>query len=329
MNRRQVLALDFDLPDVEADYWIRIHRLAMACRFEVLLSGEDSGHLAAAREALDEVARVEDCLTLFRDTSEVVRLNERAGREAVDVSEPLAELLRLCRDLHGGTEGAFDATSTPLSRCWGFSTRAARLPAEAEIAAALARVGMQDVELDPARPRVRFRREGLELGFGSVGKGFALDRAARVLRGAGVRHALLSGGKSSALALGGRAGGFSVALASPSEPERPLARLRLRDAALGTSGAGIQFLEAGGRRYGHVIDPRSGWPAEGVLSASVVAGTAAAADALSTAFLIGGIPLAERYCAGNPGVLALVTPDDGTLAPRAIGAHPGALVEPA
>lgn len=329
MNRRQALSLDFDAPDIEADYWIRIHRIAMACRFEILLSGEHGRYVPAAHEALDEIGRIEECLTIFRDASEVVRLNERAAREDVAVSEALFALLLVCRDLHAATEGAFDATSTALSRCWGFSRRAARLPSEQEIAAARARVGMEAVALDAARRGVRFRRDGIELSFGSIGKGFALDRAADVLMARGVRHALLSGGKSSALAVGGRDGGFAIEIASPQAQRAPLARLRLRDAALGTSGAGIQFLETNGRRYGHVLDPRTGWPASGVLSASVVATEAATADALSTAFLIGGAALAERYCASHPGVLALVTPDDGSCRARAIGSHPGATLEEA
>ena len=108
---------------------------------------------------------------------------------------------------------------------------------------------------------------------------------------------------------------------------RPLARLRLRDVALGTSGAGEQFVIADGTRYGHVIDPRTGWPASGVLSASVVTSSAADADALSTAFLVGGVELAERYCADHPGVLALVTPDDGSDVPLVIGKVEGVFVQ--
>ena len=103
----------------------------------------------------------------------------------------------------------------------------------------------------------------------------------------------------------------------------------LRDAALGTSGAGEQFVVADGTRYGHVIDPRTGWPAAGVLSASVIASSAAVADALSTAFLVGGVELAERYCAEHPGVMALVTPDDGSYTPRVFGNVAGAIVRTA
>jgi thiamine biosynthesis lipoprotein len=173
---------------------------------------------------------------------------------------------------------------------------------------------------------VRFACSGVELNFGAIGKGHALDRAGRLLQRGGVRHALLSAGRSSVLALGGRDGGFLIDLVSPQARSR-LARLRLENAALGTSGAGVQFAEVGGRRYGHVLDPRTGRPCSGVLSASVVAGDAATADGLSTAFLVGGLELAQRYCAAHENVLALITLDDGSERPCRVGGHDGAFVE--
>jgi thiamine biosynthesis lipoprotein len=106
-----------------------------------------------------------------------------------------------------------------------------------------------------------------------------------------------------------------------------LALLRLRQGALATSGAGEQFFELHGRRYGHVIDPRTGWPAAGVLSVSVVAADAASADALSTAFLVGGPALAEEYCTRHPGVLAVMTLEADAGRPLLFGAHPGVQVE--
>jgi thiamine biosynthesis lipoprotein len=131
------------------------------------------------------------------------------------------------------------------------------------------------------------------------------------------------------LALGGRDGGWVVDVRSRQVKRDRLARLRLRGAALGTSGAGEQFVVAEGTRFGHVLDPRTGMPAAGVLSVSVAAPQAAAADALSTAFLVGGADLARRYCEEHPGHLALVTPDDGSEQPRAFGHCPGATLEAA
>jgi thiamine biosynthesis lipoprotein len=308
----------------DAGYRIRVHRRAMACRFEITLAASGGPFVAAARSALDEIDRLEDELSVFRGTSAISALNARAADGPVAVSASLVELLAHCADVHRDTGGAFDITTTPLSRCWGFLRREGRLPEAAEIDAARALVGLDAVSLDRERGTVAFTRRGVELNLGAIGKGYALDRAAGVLRQAGVGHALLSAGSSSLVAIGGGEAGWLIDLVSSLVPGRAIASVRLRDAALGTSGAGEQFVIAGGRRYGHVIDPRTGWPAAGVLSASVVASDAARADALSTAFLVGGLALAERYCASHPGVLAVVTPDDGSGRPAVFGSHPGA-----
>lgn len=328
-SRRALLRMDFETPAPAAGHWIRLQRTAMACRFTILLSGEDARHVPAARDELDEVERIEAALTVFRETSDLVRLNRTAAVAPVAVDPETFALLALCRDLHAETGGAFDITSTPLSRCWGFLAREGRLPASEEIEAARARVGMDGVTLDASRRTVHFQRPGLELNLGSIGKGYALRRIGQRLLGAGVAHALLSAGGSSVCAIGGRDGGWPIDICSRQVPGRPLARLRLRNGALGTSGAGEQFVESGGARYGHVIDPRTGRPAEGVLSASVVHRDAAMADALATAFCVGGAALARRYCAAHPNTLALLTPADAPARTEVIGAYPGAALEAA
>jgi FAD:protein FMN transferase len=320
------------------DYWIRVHRRAMACRFEITLASQHAVWVPAARAALDTIDRLEAELSVFREDSAISRLNRRAalhdegdGLEvAVEIDQDLFRLLERCHDLHRDTGGAFDITSTPLSRCWGFLQREGRVPSAEAIDVARARVGFDRVALDPARRTARFQHSGIELNLGAIGKGYALDCVAVEMRRAGVTDALLSAGRSSLLAIGGGARGWDVEVVSARVTQegapRPLARLRLRDVALGTSGAGEQFVIADGTRYGHVIDPRTGWPASGVLSASVVTSSAADADALSTAFLVGGVELAERYCVDHPGVLALVTPDDGSNVPLIFGRTAGASV---
>lgn len=326
LSRRDLFRVPPPAEPLPSGYLIRIYRQAMACRFEVTLPGEDARHVAAARAALDLVDAIEAHLTVFRDTSPLVRLNHLARRDWTPIDADLFALLDTCRDLHAGTGGAFDVTTTPLSRCWGFLRREGRLPAVPEVEAALGSVGMDGVELDPASGRVRFRKPAMELNLGAIGKGYALDRVAKDLRRRDVRHALVSAGRSSLLALGGRGNDWTVDVRSPRARGR-LARVTVRDGALGTSGAGEQFVEVEGVRYGHVLDPRTGWPASGVLSATVVTGSAAAADALSTAFLVGGAELAQQYCAAHSGVLALVTPDDGSERPIVFGRYPGAILE--
>src|SRR5262249_19183797 len=143
LTRRELLALAREPapPRDDSGHWIRVSRTAMACRFEVTLSGEDARHVPAARAALDAVDRIEDRLTVFRETSEVARVNREGGAGEVEASPLLFDLLVRCHTLHAETEGAFDPTSAPLSRCWGFLARQGRLPPAEDIEAARRRVG--------------------------------------------------------------------------------------------------------------------------------------------------------------------------------------------
>ena len=335
ISRRSLLRFRFadeqPAPRRRADHWVRVHRTAMACRFEVVLPGQNAHAVGAATAALDEADRLEALLTVFRDTSEISRLNRvaRTGGEAIDVDPAVVGLLHRCRALHAATGGAFDITSTPLSRCWGFLKREGRLPSPEAIAEARSQVGMDRVRFHEAEPERRISfAPPVELNLGSIGKGYALDRMGVLLRRRGVEDALLSAGGSSMLAIGDDGGeGWPIDLRPRRVARSRVARVRLRNAALATSGAGEQFVEVDGVRYGHVIDPRTGWPASGVLSASVITCDAATADALSTAFLVGGADLAAAYCEGHAGTLALLVLDDGRGELRRFGHHAGADIE--
>ncbi len=303
-------------PGFEAGYWVHLHRAAMACRFEITLPGELAQHLDAAKDALDEIDLLEEQLTIFRDSSELSAINRDAAQGPVVVEPRLHALLRLCRALHRESGGAFDITSAPLSRVWGFLRRQGRLPSEEEIASARAVVGMDKVKLGEkpgATPEeklktVRFTRPGVSLNLGAIGKGYALDRIAEGLYRRGVDTALLSSGSSSLRAIGaGPTGeGYQVGLRDPSDHTKRYGTVTLADNALGVSGSGEQYFEHAGRRYGHIIDPRSGWPVQGPALVAVTAPCAALADALATAFYVGGASVAERYAQLHPQVSAVI-----------------------
>ena len=325
LTRRNFLSFDFGDRRGDNGHWVRVHRLAMACRFEVMLSSDDAADMAAARAALDVADDLESLLTVFRQ-SPVVEVNRRAALDEIPVTATLFSLLARSAELYADTAGAFDVTSTPLSRCWGFLQREGRLPEPGAVEAARAVVGMPHGRRDPQTMGVRFAKPGVELNFGAIGKGFALDRMGEELRKRGATRALLSAGRSSVLALGGRGRGWPVDL-RPRLASRRVGRLWLKNAAVGTSGAGEQFVEVDGRRYGHVIDPRSGQPAAGVLGASAITRDAATADALSTAFLIGGPALAREYCAAHPETLAVLVLDEPGERTEVFGRCSGATLE--
>jgi thiamine biosynthesis lipoprotein len=300
----------------------------MACRFEVTLDGEARTDIPAASRALMEADRLEALWSVFRDDSLMSGINLHAADGPVCIDAELHALLVRCAAWHADTGGAFDITSTPLSRCWHFLDRAPRVPEPDELAAARERVGATGIVLDESgnSPTVRFARKGMALNLGAVGKGYAVSRIAGVLAAGGVRDALVSAGGSSVAALGGRGRGWPIAVCTGGTHRRPIANLWLRDAAMATSGAGEQGVEIEGVRYGHIIDPRSGWPARGVRSVTVVAGDGADADALATACFVGGVPLAERLCASHSDVLVVMLPDADARA-RIMGRRYGAHVE--
>ena len=308
-------------------YWLHVNRRAMACRFEVTLPTWAQQGVPVATNALNEIDGLEDQLSVFREDSEVSRINRIAANEPVTVEQSLFELLSLCRQLHGETAGAFDITSGPLTRCWGFLRRSGRVPANEEIDEARLLVGSEKMLLDRQAKTIRFARQGVEINLGSIGKGYALDRIALSLRER-VGSALLNAGASSICAVGAgeRSEGWRVGLRNPRRRSQRLGVLRLRDCALSTSGSEEQSFECQGRRYGHIIDPRTGWPAETVTSVSVIARSAAISDALATAFYVGGRKLAEDYCNAHPDVLAIMLERDSAR-PIVIGENRDCRVE--
>jgi thiamine biosynthesis lipoprotein len=294
---------------------LEARRRAMACEFAVLYHESDRHLAEAVLEAFDEIDRIESLLTIYREQSEVLELNRLAAAGPIFIEPELFQLIELATKLHRETDGAFDITATPLSRVWGFLKREGRLPSDEEIAAALELVDMSRVMLDPADQSVQFRHSGIEINFNALGKGYALDRAANLLTERGADNYLWHGGRSSVLARGANRGddhnGWSIGLRNPLEPQNYLAEFHLRNQALGTSGGATQFFEHDGHRYSHIIDPRTGWPASGVYTATVIAPTAAEADALSTAAFVLGPEHISPLLAKRPDIaVALVCPSD-------------------
>jgi thiamine biosynthesis lipoprotein len=292
----------------------------MACEFELFLNaGQHEAAVETALGAFDLLETLEAQLTVYRETSELLEINRTAAAGSVGVEPRLFALLELAQGLYRATGGAYDITSGPLSKVWGFSRRAGAIPDQATLDEALAHVGGEAVELDATRQTVRFTRPGVELNLGSIGKGYALDRCQELMTAGGVANFLWHGGQSSVLARGSAAGapagsGWTVGLRHPLRDERRLAEIRLVDQALSTSGSGVQFFRHQGKRYGHILDPRTGWPAEGMFSSTVIAPTAAEADALSTAFYVLGVERTLEYCEGRPeiGVILLYPSASGS-----------------
>ncbi len=281
----------------------------MGCEFELVLAGQEPDELlAAGYEALEEIDRIGQQLSHYLAISDLSYLNAMGGRSPVRVEPRLYELLERARELSEETGGAFDPTIGPLVKLWGFYQNDGAVPPPEAIAWTLQVVGMKHLIFDPEWNSIQFDREGIELNLGAIGKGYAVQRAADLLRERGVENALIHGGSSTICALGAPPGEehWLVGLRHPERPSERLGTIRLRDEALSTSGGYEQFFVANGRTYSHLLDPRTGYPAEGLLSASVITPGGTESDALSTAFFIMGIEGATEYCQTHPEARAVL-----------------------
>lgn len=305
MNMESPPESDNDKPTVSVVPPIcRLGVPAMGCLFEVMIWHEDAEwSVGVAREALAEIERLDRQLSHYRDDSDIARLNARAHWEWVRVEPSLFRLLERCKEWSDATDGAFDITTGALLECWGFHRGAGRVPHDDEISNALKATGMDAVLLEPAQCMVHFSRPHLTLNLGAVGKGFALDQAASVLRFYGVQSALLHGGRSTILALGHPpdADAWRFDIRDPRDRRNLVASVALRDAALSTSGSYEQYVEADGMRYGHILDPQTGRAVSGVVLCSAIADTAARSDALSTALFVMGPERARRWAERTAG----------------------------
>ncbi|MCE9563720.1 MAG: FAD:protein FMN transferase [Planctomycetes bacterium] len=309
---------------------IRVSRRAMATTFEVAIpAGTHPEPIAAATAALDLIDELEDQMTVYREHSEVVQLNETASVTSVEVEPQLFELFTRCAGWTHESEGAFDIATGAIIKAWGFFKREGRVPSPSERIEAMNRTGFRHVILNPETHTVKFRVPGLEINLGAVGKGYALDRAAHLLRTEwGVTSALLHGGGSSVYAIGGPPGdlrGWPIQLRHPTDTNASLGTVYLRNRGLGTSAATFQFFEYKGQKLGHLLDPRTGWPAQGIQSVSVTATTAAEADAISTAVFVLGLAGTEKLLHLKPGLGVVLLPEQDpslTPPPRGEGLNP-------
>jgi len=295
-----------------------IARRAMACEFSVFLPPTTPNALDAGQAALAEIEDMEDLLTVYRPTSDMSYVNQHAADRPVHVDERLFRLLERAAVLSEQTGGAFDVSAGALIKAWGFFAGPKRVPTDSERMDALARSGMKNVEFDSSARTVRYRAAGLEINLGSIGKGYAIDRAVRRMRDEFcVNRALMQGGLSSLYGLGSPLSddrGWLIGIQNPYDLDRLIATVRLHDRALATSGTANQYFESGGRRYGHVLDPRSGMPADELACVSVLAPDAATADALSTALFVMGLDKAADFCHHHSEIAALIMlkPESGS-----------------
>lgn len=268
----------------------------MGTEVRIVLYASTADHAArAAGAAFRRIAQLDSLLSDYRDDSELAWLTARAGGTPTPVSADLLAVLQRAVALSAETGGAFDVTVGPLVRLWREARRTGRLPDTAAIQAATARVGWRHVLIDSAAHTARLALPGMQLDLGGIAKGYAADQALRAL---GIEHAMV--------AIGGE---IVVGRAPPGEPGWRIAvepadsahrEIVLVDAAVSSSGDTEQFVEIGGVRYSHVVNPRTGLGLTDRAAATVVASDGITADALATAVTVLAASRRESFIAAHP-----------------------------
>jgi len=256
--------------------------------------GERDAATSAITAAFDEIRRVDSLMSLHRADSDLSKLNATAAQQPVVVSPDLFLVISNALQIARETDGAFDPTVAPLTKLWGFLWKDHRLPTDSELVSVLPQVNYKLVALDPQHRAVHFKTNGVSLDLNAIAKGYAVDCAINKLRSLGISNAMVRAGGD--LRVIGAPPGQS---AWPIEIEDPIKRakrrtLKLRDAALSTSGSYENYFVANGKRYSHILNPRTGQPVEGIASCSVIAPTCMESDAWATALFVLGPETALR-----------------------------------
>lgn len=261
--------------------------------------------------AFDEVDRIDRLMSHYKAESELSRVNREAARGPVKADRELFDLIADAMRYSRDSDGAFDITVGPLMKAWGFFNGDGHVPTAEGLADARARVGAAHVTLNARDQTIAFDRAGVELDLGGIAKGYAVDRVVELLKQHEVAAALISAGGSTVYGFGAPPGrnAWSVAIEDPADARKTAMTVQLKNRALSVAGTSAKRFEAGGMTYSHIMDPRTGRPAQGMLGVAVLAKTATAGDALDNAFFVLGQEASRRHLRARADVEVIFFPE--------------------
>ena len=293
---------------------VHIKRRAMATDFEISFPLGTKDAVLIAEDCLDFISVLENQLSVYIQKSEVVNINQNAGKTTVVIEPNLFHLLQKAKSLSHETNQGFDITAGKLVKLWGFFKGPKKVPSEIEINNILSGIGSESLILDPSKKSVFFSKPEMEINLGAIGKGYALDRVKSLLLNKfRVSTFMIHGGKSSIICGSSpqnQSKGWPIAINHPWQPHKRIATVFLENRALGISAATYNNFESNGIKYGHILNPKTGYPANGVATCVVAAADATSADALSTAFFVLGTNAAIQYCENHKEVGILILPEN-------------------
>ena len=246
-------------------------------------------------DAEQEIRRLENLFSVTVENSEISRLNAAAGKESVEISNDTQILLEAGKNLGSMTGNKFDIAISPIVKAWGFTESEHHVPTQAELDALLPLTDAEDVVLENCTANLK--KEGMAVDLGGIAKGYASDKVASLLKGKGVESAIISLG-GNVYGIGTKPDGekWGVALANPLDANDYCGLISVENQAVVTSGGYQRYFEADGKKYHHIIDPATGYPAEsGLLSVTIISESGTEADVLSTALYVMGLEKALEY----------------------------------
>lgn len=287
----------------------------MGSRFEITVIANDS---VAANDYIDiavgEIIRIEKLISSWDPASQTSEINRNAGVKPVKVAEELYNLIGRSVEISKLTDGAFDISFASMDKIWKFDGSMTEMPSEEAIAQSVAKVGFQNIILDPENFTVFLKLEGMKIGFGAIGKGYAADKAKKLLMEKGVSAGIINAA-GDMNTWGKQPDGefWKVAITNPMNKDKAFALLPLKDNAVVTSGNYEKYVTFNDIRYTHIIDPRTGYPATGIISATVFAPKAEIADALATSIFVMGKDVGIDFINQLPKIECIVIDENGEI----------------
>ncbi len=265
---------------------------AMDTYMSITAYGEKCEEAVDAAEA--EIKRLDELLSTGSDDSEVTKINKEAGGK---LSEDTSYLVKRALDIHEDTDGVFDITIYPVMKAWGFAGDTFHVPDEKALKETLSLVDATKISYDEKNSKISFEKEGMEIDFGGIAKGYTSDRVIDILKSYGIEHAMINLGGNVDL-LGKKIDGseWRIAVQDPEDEDNYIGILSVSDKAVITSGGYERYFEEDGVKYHHIIDPSTGYPANhGLISVTIVSSDGTLADALSTSLFVMGKDKAIEY----------------------------------
>ena len=263
----------------------------MGSRFEITVTAANQEEADQYIDiAVNEISRIEKLISSWDPESETSEINRNAGIKPVKVSPELFGLISRAMKISEITDGAFDISYASMDRIWKFDGSMKAMPSTEEIENSVSKVGFRNIVLNEKENTVFLKKEGMKIGFGAIGKGYAADMAKRLLEEKGVPSGIINAsGDMNAWGTKPNGDPWKVAITNPMDKKKAFALLPLNDRAVVTSGDYEKYVNFNGTRYSHIINPKTGYPATGIISATVFAPKAELADALATSIFVMGI----------------------------------------